>query len=80
MVDPEHYDHYCSRQYIWGQQSKHRVPTEIKKTQFHDFSMIFHDQQCNFHDFLMHGLHPHPLLAASSPGGDKCGMQQQKSI
>ena len=39
-----------------------RVPTEISK---HD-SMIFHDQQCNFHDFLMHGLQP-PLLAASSP-------------
>ena len=36
------------------------------KTQFHDFSMIFHDQQCNFHDFLMHGLQP-PLLAAASP-------------
>ena len=28
------------------------------KTQFHDFSMIFHDQQCNFHDYLMHGLQP----------------------
>ena len=36
------------------------------KTHFHDFSMIFYDQQCNFHDFLMHGLQPH-LLAASSP-------------
>ena len=35
------------------------------KTQFHDFIMIFHDQQCNFHNFLMHGLQP-PLLAASS--------------
>ena len=22
------------------------------KTQFHDFSMIFHDQQCNFHDLF----------------------------
>ena len=43
-----------------------RVHTEIKKTQFHDFSMIFHHQQCNFHDFLMHDLQP-PLLAASSP-------------
>ena len=29
-------------------------------------SMIFYDQQCNFHDYLMHGLQP-PLLAASSP-------------
>ena len=28
------------------------------KTQFHDFSMIFHDRQCNFHDYLMHGLQP----------------------
>ena len=28
------------------------------KTQFHDFSMIFHDQQCNFHDYLIHGLQP----------------------
>ena len=26
-----------------------RVPTEIQ-IQFHDFSMIFHDQQCNFQD------------------------------
>ena len=39
-----------------------RVPTEIQK---HN-SMIFHDQQCNFHDYLMHGLQP-PLLGASSP-------------
>ena len=29
-----------------------RVPTEIQK---HN-SMIFHDQQYNFHDYLMHGL------------------------
>ena len=36
------------------------------KTQFFDFAMIFHDQQCNFHDFLMHVLQP-DLLAASSP-------------
>ena len=36
------------------------------KTQFHDFSMIFHDQRCNFHDYLMHGLPP-LVLAASSP-------------
>ena len=36
------------------------------KTQFYDFPMILHDQQCNFHDYLMHRLHP-PLLAASSP-------------
>ena len=28
------------------------------KTQFHDFSMIFDDQQCNFHNYLMHGLQP----------------------
>ena len=26
------------------------------KTQFHDFSMIFHDQLCNFNDYLMQGL------------------------
>ena len=39
-----------------------RVPTEIQN---HN-SMIFHDQQCNFHDYLMHSLQP-PLLAASSP-------------
>ena len=31
-----------------------RVP---KKFQKHN-SMIFHDQQCNFHDNLMHGLQP----------------------
>ena len=36
------------------------------KTQFHDFSMIFHDQRCYLHDYLMHGLQP-PLLAASPP-------------
>ena len=42
-----------------------RVPTEFLK-QFPYFSMIFHDQQCNFHDYLMHGLQP-TLLAASSP-------------
>ena len=35
------------------------------KTQFH-FSMIFHDQQWGFHDYLMHRIQP-PLLAASSP-------------
>ena len=28
--------------------------------------MIFHDQQCNFHDYLMQGLQP-PLLAEFSP-------------
>ena len=28
------------------------------KTQFHDLSMIFHDQHCNFHDYLMCGLQP----------------------
>ena len=39
----------------------------IQKTQFHDFYMIFHDQQCYFHDYLMHDLQP-PLLAASSQG------------
>ena len=27
--------------------------------------MIFHDQQCNFHDYLMHYLQP-PLFGASS--------------
>ena len=36
------------------------------KTQFHEISMIFRDQQCNFHDYLMQGLQL-PLLAASSP-------------
>ena len=36
------------------------------KTQFYDFPMTLHDQQCNFHDYLMYHLHP-PLLAASSP-------------
>ena len=41
----------------------YRVPTEIQK---HN-SMIFHDQQCNFHDYLMHGLQP-PLLALSING------------
>ena len=39
-----------------------RVPTEIQK---HN-SMIFHDQQCNFYDYLMHNLQP-SLLAAFSP-------------
>ena len=49
-----------------GKKAGCRVPTEIYKTQFHDFSMIFRDQQCNFHDYLMHGLQL-PLLATSSP-------------
>ena len=31
-----------------------RVPTEIQN---HN-SMIFHDRQCNFHDYLMHSLQP----------------------
>ena len=45
-----------------------RVPTEIQK---HN-SMIFHDQQCNFHDYLMHSFQP-PLLAVSSPHLAKIG-------
>ena len=42
-----------------------RVPTEIQK---HNSMIlkIFHDQQCNFHDYLMHRLQP-PLLAATTP-------------
>ena len=36
------------------------------KTHFLDFSIIFLEQQCNFHDYLMHGLQL-SLLAASSP-------------
>ena len=47
---------------LWQTQGSHRN----SKTQFHDFSMIFHDQQCNFNDYLMNDLQP-PLLAASSP-------------
>ena len=39
----------------------YRVPPEIQK---HN-SMIFHDQPCNFHYYLMYSLQP-PLLAASS--------------
>ena len=42
-----------------------RVPIEIQK-QFYDFSMVFHNQQFNFHDYLMHGYQT-PFLAASSP-------------
>ena len=41
-------------------------PQKFKNTTpwfFHDF---FHDQQYNFHDYLMHGLQP-PLLVPSSP-------------
>ena len=39
-------------QYIGHEQSiLNRVPTEIKKIQFHGFSTSFHDQQCNFHDY-----------------------------
>ena len=52
---PKTFNHPCL-------QDSHRN----SQTQFHDFSMIFHDQQCNFHDYFMHGLQP-PLLAASSP-------------
>ena len=46
-------------------------------SQFHDFSIIFYDQQYNFHDYLMHGLQP-PLLAAFHNAELKCGMQQQQ--
>ena len=38
-----------------------------EKTQFHDFSMIFHDQQCNFHDYLFNAQTPQPPLLAASP-------------
>ena len=57
--------------HIWGlqpfwssdlNQGSHRN----SKTQFHDFSMIFHDQQCNFHDYLIHCIEP-PILAACLP-------------
>ena len=57
--------------HIWGlqpfwssdlNQGSHRN----SKTQFNDFSMIFHDQQCNFHDYLIHCIEP-PLLAACLP-------------
>ena len=49
-----------------GKQMKFSIPPKHtiqgsnrnSKTQFHDFSMINHDQQCNFHDYLMHGLQP----------------------
>ena len=37
---------------LWFNQGSHRN----SKTQYHDFSMIFHDQQCNFLDYLMCGL------------------------
>ena len=59
---PIYYNFSCS--YI--RNDRLRGSHRNSKTQFHDFSMIFHDQQCNFHDYLMHGLQP-PLLAASSP-------------
>ena len=36
------------------------------KSQFHHLSMIFHDQQYNYHNYLMHSLQP-SLLASSSP-------------
>ena len=39
--------------------------------------MIFHDQQRNFHNYLIHGLQP-PLLAASSPRWHKCRMHPQQ--
>ena len=41
-----------------------RVHTEIQKHYSMIFSIIFHDQQCNFHDYLMHRLKP-PLLVLS---------------
>ena len=40
----------------------HKIPTEIEKSN----SMIFHDQQCNFHVYFMHGLQPPLIIAASS--------------
>ena len=47
------------------------------KPQFHEFSMIFHDQQCNFHEYLMHSLQP-PLYQHLHNDELKCGMQQQQ--
>ena len=34
------------------------------KTPFHDFSMIFNDQQYNFHDYLMHAQPPTSAFSA----------------
>ena len=56
------FDYFVSKTWFTKSQGSHRN----SKTKFHDFSMIFHDQQCNFHDYLMHRLQP-ALLAASSP-------------
>ena len=50
------------------------------KTQFHDFSMIFNDQQCDFHDYLMTASNLPPLLTAFHHAEHKCGMQKQKCI
>ena len=36
---------------------RHRVPTEVQKLNSMIF-IIFHDQQCNFHEYLMLGLVP----------------------
>ena len=53
----------CSKKVLIScSQGSHRN----SKTQFHDFSMVSHNQQCNFHAHLMHRLQP-PLLAATSP-------------
>ena len=39
-----------------------RIPQKFKNI----IPWFFHDQQCNFYDYLMHSLQP-LLLAASSP-------------
>ena len=44
----------------------YRVLTGLPQKFENTIPYLFHDQQCNFHDYLMHSLQP-TLLAASSP-------------
>ena len=53
---------YVSDQSVFIGSEFSEFPQKFKNT----ISWFFHDQQCNFHDYLMHGLQL-PLLAASSP-------------
>ena len=60
-----YYNNHIVSSFSKVQNSEYRIQKHI--------SMIFHDQQCNFHDYLMHGIQPHLHHAEH-----KWGMQQQQ--
>ena len=56
-----------------------RVSTEIQKHNSMIFSMIFHDQQCNFHDYFKKYMASNlPFQQHRHHAEHKYGMQQQQ--